>query len=62
MGEQTLAVSRNDLSFRFFTYTCLTGDAEPADNCKKGIFADKTFGDYWDQWTYLYFGYSKKIA
>ncbi|CAD8190751.1 unnamed protein product [Paramecium octaurelia] len=48
--EETLQIIRGDSLYRFVTYT----------NNGKLIPAEQEFHEYADQWTYLYYGYSKQ--
>lgn len=51
-NENTLAVYRSDEGFTFATYGCINLD------CSKVVDKVQSYGEYWDQWTYVYFGYS----
>ncbi|CAK81196.1 unnamed protein product (macronuclear) [Paramecium tetraurelia] len=48
--EETLQIIRGDSLYRFITYT----------NNGKLIPAEQEFHEYADQWTYIYYGYSKQ--
>lgn len=56
VGDQTLSILRIDAAYRFLTYTCKNIENE----CKTDIQQDQPYFNYWDEWTYLYFGYSRK--
>ncbi|CAD8126727.1 unnamed protein product [Paramecium sonneborni] len=48
--QATLQILRNDINYKFITYTCII-------DCDKYLNKESSFGEYWDQWTYIYFGY-----
>ncbi|CAD8145403.1 unnamed protein product [Paramecium pentaurelia] len=51
--EQTLQILRSDQSYTFNTYSC------KGDDCSGIVTQDQQLGEYWDQWTYIYYGYSQ---
>ncbi|CAD8183743.1 unnamed protein product [Paramecium pentaurelia] len=48
--QATLQILKNDVNYVFVTYTCEI-------ECDKYLKQESGFGEYWDQWTYIYFGY-----
>ena len=58
-GVHSLSISRTDTAYRFKTYTCHNEIKCLSDD---STVSDQPYGDahteYWNQWTFFYFGYS----
>ena len=57
VGDFALGILRIDGNYRFLSYSCRNNENE----CLTDLYNDQPFFNYWDEWTYFYFGFSEPL-